>query len=178
MFVAASRIRQSHLDLIRRLGVTPAALAEMNLLFPAVGIVEAEPIGEGLWQPAEGPAHLVQPVLVDGAVVDLVAWRSIRPDAWRLRTGAAWVLGEDLLRVHGSWGNDQALRVYATPLDWLAGTGDGVCVLDWSSSEVRSLLNIREIEVSSKAFGDILLREVTKPLRMPRIRVRRRSDVA
>lgn len=178
---ASARVDQATLDRLAGLGVTGGAIATITerLRLPAVGICDAEPVGSGLFQPGAGPRHLVQPVVADGALIDLVAWRSLRPDDWRLLHGDAWVLGEDELQRAEGWPGERAPRMLRTPLDWLRAGGEGFVVVDWSSPEVHRLANLDEIEVPNRELGELLTREISRPRRLPKITVRRsRSRVA
>lgn len=90
-----------------------------------------------------------------GEVIDIAALSSTVRDEWALLIGDGWALGLDCLdraqdhavRAIGEAGPGRkvrgtVLRVYSTPLDWLAHGGDGICVLDWSAralTELRSL---------------------------------------
>ena len=101
---AAAKIDQRTIDHLERFGVTGQQVGAVpaSTGFPAIGIIDAEPIAGGLFAPGAGPRHFVQPVIVDGAVIDLVAWRSMRPDDTRLLRGVGWAMGLNQLE-HGGW---------------------------------------------------------------------------
>lgn len=55
---------------------------------------------------------------------------------WHPKTGelhgGSWCLGEDAIEDPGTYCFDGALRIYATPLEWLlAGREGGIVVVDW-----------------------------------------------
>ncbi|WP_445191227.1 hypothetical protein ACT009_11555 [Sphingomonas sp. Tas61C01] len=166
------------IDHLKALGVTGSAIAEINIAtrHPAIGVVDAEPVGNGLFQIGAGPRHLVQPITVDGEIIDLVAWRSLRPDDWRLLRGVGWALGEDQLNAARSWTDQPPPMMLRTPLDFLRAAGSGFVVTDWSAPAVRSLIDFEAIDVADRALGDVLLNTISKPLRLPRVNVRRRRD--
>ncbi len=60
-------------------------------------------------------------------IEDLIAFRPNEPSRWWLRRGDAQLLGEYNLR---DWKLGETV-LHATPLDFLQGGGQGVCVLDW-----------------------------------------------
>lgn len=77
------------------------------------------------WRPAdEGRSAVIVPVM-DGVVVDLVAWLPGKPDRWYLRRGTNSVLGWHDLRHAIVYG--RPIRVHATPFDWLLSGLEG-CV--------------------------------------------------
>lgn len=95
------------------------------------------------WEP-EGPdRRLLIGVAERGELVDIVAASSTRRDEWALRTGLGWALGADMLDdalVRAVACEEKVrLRLFATPLDWLAGGGEGICILDWSAHALNQL---------------------------------------
>lgn len=62
--------------------------------------------------------------------LDLIAFTTDRPGAWRWRIGDGWALGAQYLIEP----MDELVRLVATPLDWLALAGQALCVLDWSDA--------------------------------------------
>lgn len=78
-------------------------------------------------------------------VIDVVAIASHARDEWALLSGDGWALGLAAL-AEAEQARDEAqakaepskaprpvrLRVWATPLDWLAHDCSGICVLDWA----------------------------------------------
>lgn len=178
LFAAAAQVKQVHLDRIRALGVLPATIAGLARTQPPFGIAQAESVTPGLYQPGHGPVHIVMPVLDGGTLVDLVAWRTARPDRWWLRTGNGWALNPDDLRDHDRWGTVPTLR--ATPLDWLRTRASGSVVLDWSAHEIGQLRMHDRIECDGRRVADTLRGALTRTVRMPTIAIsaREHRDVA
>jgi hypothetical protein len=166
---AESAVRQQHLDHIRALGVAPATVAELGRDFPSFGVATIE-MRRDTYAPGPGPAAFVHPVVADGAIVDLLAWRSLQPERWWLRLGVAWALGIDNLTRHDL---AEPLRIADTPLNWLRGGARGICIVDYDSPEIRSLQSVDAIEVDNGKFGELLLREISRPARVPRVVVER-----
>jgi hypothetical protein len=90
-----------------------------------------------------------------GALDDLVAIASHNADEWALRCRGGVLLGESALmdaegRVlrHGSGQASvhgrAALRLFGTPLAWLKGGGEGICVLDWGRGALTRLRGLGE----------------------------------
>lgn len=184
MGAATASVRQIHLDRLRSLGVGLDTIAKMGAEFYPFGIVKAAPCGQGLYQPGEGVSHIVLPVVHDGALVDLCAFRSTNPDEWRLRTGNGWALGleEGVGRwVWNSPGDPGASppkhpvgcppHIFGSPLDWLRGDCSGICVLDWRSPEIYQLDVLESVTVSDQATAKLLTTALTRPSRVPNIEV-------
>ena len=180
MYAAAARVDQAALDHIEAMGVDRGALAHLtpSLGWPAIGIVDAEPAGNGLFAPGEGPRHIVQPVTIDGELIDLVAWRSLRPDDWRLLRGTAWLLGQDAINHALEWPQDGPIAMHRTPRDWLAAGGTGFCILDWEAPEVRILIELDAIEAPDSALRDTLRAILSKSVRLPRMTIGSHRDAA
>jgi hypothetical protein len=169
---AGRRVRNQHLRHINALGVSFSTIADEGLKAVPIGISCGRITADGLFEPGDGSSFIVQPVLADGAPVDIVAWRSMRPDRWGLRLGIGWALGSD--NISRSFDRREPLRLSSTPLEWLRQGGDGACVLDWTSPELRTLIDCEEIETDSDILAGVLLRELSKPIRMPKI-IRRKA---
>jgi len=185
---AARDVRQVHLDRLRGLGVPISWLADAfwHEPYPEIGLGPAplppfgvsccESVGGGLYQPGEGPLHVLLPVVEDGALVDLCAFRSADPGNWLLRVGNGWALGMDLGLSPHLWG---PVHVFSDPLDWLRGCGEGVAVLDWDSPEIRRQLDaVPEVVCSTPAVASVLTRALTRPVRIPKISIKEARNVA
>lgn len=170
MEAATSSVRQVHLDRLRALGVSTATIADLGRDHPSFGVVKAEPVDGGLFQPGEGDLHVVLPVLEDGALVDLVAFRSTSPDDWTLRTGNGWALGLNNGVGWHTWA--ESVHVSATPLDWLRNGAAGLCVLDWRSPELPALDVLQSVTVPDHATATLLRDALTRPVRLPHIEVK------
>jgi hypothetical protein len=158
MQVAAGNIRQPHLDRLRALGCTHAALARVASDYPAFGAMKVQPISGGLYEPCEAghpalilpvccPSHhagLVTPTITLWPVLDLIAFRADNPANWLWRTGHGWALG-----------------------------GDAVCVLDWQDdSPAWPLLRcIPEIVTHRDFFSRKLAQAIARSTPLPRITV-------
>jgi len=163
---ASGSIGLRHLERLQAMGVSTSTLAALTQGGAPIGASTAELAADGTYQPGPGPSVIIQPVLESGSLIDLVAWRTLRPARWYVRTGHAWALGADSLQCHDI---DQPLPVAATPLEWLQRGGCGVCILDWASPEIRRFLHLETIETSDRAFGDHLIRKISAPARLPRV---------
>lgn len=169
METASSRVRQEHIDRMAALGVPSASIATLGATQAPFGIASAQPDGSHLYQPGDGPTHVVMPVMEMGDMIDLITWRSTNPARWYWRTGVGWALGTDWLNPR--W-DDDPVRLYATPLDWLAGAGEGICILDWAAFQVRELASLAAIE-ADEMIGRRLLAILSKPVRLPRMSYRK-----
>ena len=134
MNAAASRVRLAHLERLKGLGVSYAALGGLNAHQHTVGVARIEPGADGLFNYSEDglPACLVAVVdywrePADAGIFDIVAFASDNLSRWWGRTGAAFALGDHLLE------GLEPVRVVGTPADWLARGGDALCILDWSA---------------------------------------------
>lgn len=111
-----------------------------------VGMVSLS--GDGaLWAP-EGPdRRLLLGVREGGELVDVLALSSTCRDEWAARTGQARLLGFDQWEEasRAVLADRRArLRVHATPFDWLAAGGNGICVLDWTAEALGMLRGLGE----------------------------------
>ncbi len=97
-----------------------------------------------------------------GQLIDLLAVSSADEDAWSLRTGDGFIWGlaqledartaGDRLREARSWGvepkwadrQSATLRVFSTPLEYLRGSGTGICVLEWGPAALTELRSLGE----------------------------------
>jgi hypothetical protein len=169
MAMAARSVRQVHLDRLRSLGVSFDTIGSLGERFHPFGIVKAEPFGNDLYQPGQGITHVVLPVIEDGALIDLCAFRSSNPSTWFLRTGNGWALGLQDGAGRYMWGVPP--HVVATPLDWMRGDCSGVCILDWTSTEIFKLDVFDTVTVADAATAKLLDRAMRRPIRIPTIQV-------
>lgn len=167
------------------LGMTADATRQLVAMgMPAAELMAAHLIGRchaetdryDFWQPADdGPIMLVTPAIERGQVIDLVAFNPAEPDAWFLRTGAAWTLGREAIDdAIGAWsGHDDGVDLHATPLDWLRYGGDGACIVDWCDEARTTLRNVAKVRVTAPAMAHMLRLELTRPPKIPEITVTR-----
>lgn len=141
----AARMGWAQVKRLLELGVPGAFLAQLT----GAGDVAAARVSlanRGAYFEVPGPDARLLLAVRDGfgTLVDLVAFSTSDPDDWALRCGlgamlGTWTLEEAQRRVcaHGY----AQLRIFATPLAWLLGGGEGVCVLDWNAglAELRLL---------------------------------------
>lgn len=169
MFAASRAVEKPHMDRLGALGLLTPSLARLCGWLPALGIVDAMPGKSGLYEPGAGPCHVVTPVVSNGDIADLCAWRPLDPARWWMRTGSGWALGADSLDAHGGWSS--TLDLFATPAEWLAAGGDGVCILDWSAPELRQLAEWPSIICSNAALARALRDALSRPVGLPSITV-------
>jgi hypothetical protein len=151
-FVA--NVRQRHLDDLQAAGVSARAIAALGQEIPPFGVHGVADIGSGYFAPfAAGPIAVITPVFERGALIDLVAWSLSRPDGWLWRNGQGAALGADLL-ARSQWSDRHAVKVVATPLDWLRHAGQALCILDWDALD-DDLCAVRY--AARLAFADELL---------------------
>ena len=184
MTVAGRSVRQIHLDHLRVLGVSRASIAEAGKTFWPFGVTQAEPAGNGLYQPGGGQQHLVVPVIEDGVLVDIAAFRSTAPSDWLLRTGNGWCLGlergldwwtwyapADPLAVPPRHETGSPVHVFSNPLDWLQGARAGLCVVDWDAAEIARLDVLQRVTVTDERTAQLLTAALTRPVQLPSIAI-------
>lgn len=166
---AAKAVRNPHLVRLLALGVTSATIARLGAVQPPFGVMDCENLGSGIFQPGGETSHIVQPVYDGGVLIDIIAWRTVAPQNWLWRCGAAWALNPDAI-ADNSW-NDEPLAVEATPLDWLRYGATGLCILDWTAPEIRNLLRIPSITVD-RCIEQRLRSALLEPANFPEILAR------
>lgn len=169
MKTAAFAVRQAHLDRLRALGVTKGTIADAGAEFFPFGVTEAEPSRGGTYQPGQGLAHIVLPVLERGELVDLCAFRSTAPDEWSLRVGNGWALGLNNCVASHSW--EPSVHLSSNPLEWLRRDRAGICILDWRSPELMQLDALDFVTVSDPATARLLAEALSRPVRLPNIQI-------
>lgn len=159
-----------HFHHLVALGVPRATLAAQRADSWGWGVVNAVDVGDGLYCPGNGPLHLVLPVWDGDDLIDLVAFRSANPADWRLRTGFGLCLGLDRGWEPFYWQDEVELTT--TPLDWLRGGADGLCVVDWESPELHMLSTLPRIDCPDRRAAAQLRQALTRPQRLPQITVK------
>ncbi|MGE4324254.1 MAG: hypothetical protein AB7E60_14660 [Sphingobium sp.] len=165
MLTAAGRVRQPHIDRLLALGVPGVVIATLGGHQIPFGVGTVERMERGLYQPGDGPLHVLSPVCEAGEIIDIIAWRSDAPGNWAWRTGLGWALGTDMLLPR--W-DDDPVQLHATPLDWLRAGGTGMCILDWEAPELGDLHALEAIE-ADEWTAQRLTRALSKPRRIPTI---------
>jgi len=165
-----ANVRQSHIDHIRSLGVTPAAVASLGHRQLPFGVERIDVDDAGRWWPdAEGKPALVVPVIEHGETIDIIAFRSSQPARWWWRIGCGSILGADVME-RSVWPGDKLL-VVGTPLAWIAAGGDACCILDWGlpDYEVAPLRDQHELVCDSPILAARLRKRLAEPRKVPPI---------
>jgi hypothetical protein len=133
----------------------------------------------GLYTPVDGggeAAYYILPAMLlveDGEEVkkvvgDLIAVTLSRPGGWWLRRGTVPILNPsaitraEIMR--------EPLMAFSTPIEWLRGGGQGICILDWGCNLRLHLGGVRRITADTAALkAAIELRLV--PQHRPALRV-------
>ena len=160
MLVAANRLRFSAVTFLREQGVPARWLAEAC---------------------AAGEIAIILPVVEDGIVTDLVAFDPRQPDGWALRSGNGVMLGWDLWSAKAwmppratGWAEAPALKLYANPLQWVRGSGDGLCLLAWTPATMamlRALGPNRMIVCEDERFAAVVEEKMAERQGLPAVRV-------
>ncbi len=113
-----------------------------------------------------------------GVAYDIVAWPVDDPNVWWTRRGLATVLGEHALFV-AEW-RGAAVRLYATPRDWLFSRDPmAVCIVDWSSNLRQALGAAPEVICQTAPLKSELERRLYQQVRPAfAISVRGKRDAA
>ncbi len=162
---AVAGVRQPHLDLLVALGVSASTIARWPGGYAPFGIAPIKRAEDGLYEPGAGDTYVMMPVVEQGFILDIVAWRSNAPRDWALRCGAGWALGADLLLSH--W-DDTPLNVVATPLDWFKAGGAALCVLDWGATEIDRICGVAAIH-AEPPMADRLTHVLSRPRPLPMV---------
>lgn len=168
---AVSDVGQRHIDVLLGHGVPPAELASLGARQEPFGVALIKTNPEGIYWPSDtGSPRLIIPCYERGDIVDLVALLPAKPDQWWHRTGAAAILGADLLL---TCVKDHALEVVSTPLDWLKAGGRAICVLDWGASfhELSPLRDWPELRVDSPRLAAAVRQALSRPAILPKITI-------
>lgn len=138
-----------------------------------VGASAIEPDGQFFTPADEGPLAVIMPVFdgmaISDNIVDLTAWYPREPGKWWARTGIAWGLGEQF--AEPPFWDDDPIKVFRTPMSWLAASGQGICLLERENAW-EHLGPIPKIAAEDKAHGLELQGLLTPPvLQKPKIMV-------
>lgn len=162
-------------DDMRRLAAVVGKIAAAIYGAGIIGFANIEADRRDIWQQCEhGPRCVIIAAIEDGVILDLVAFRLSAPNAWFLRTGHSWALGMDAITsASRSWDSDARVLLHATPLDWLRSNCIGACVVNWTDDARRTLCALPGIDVGSPVMAKALRDQLTQPLALPSIQVRR-----
>lgn len=165
---------RTFVDLLRN-GALSAEISDLVALADAgvLGAASAEidrTDGLQLVPLGDAPLHLIVAVVEHGELIDLIGFRSSRPDRWGMRTGSGGLLGWDAVeRAIASigWGlpiSEITLHLHQNPLEWLRARGTGACVIDgWRTDTCVQLRGLARIEVASPAVARAVGRKLTPP---------------
>lgn len=176
MRAAAEASTLLHFRHLEALGIPVVTVADRRRDHWGWGVASVIDAGDGLYQPDDGPLHLVLPVHEDGELVDLVAFRSKDPTRWLLRTGLGWALGLERGLERLTWQESVCLSV--SPLEWLRHGAEGVCILDWTAPEIKQLRDLPRIECSDARLAARLKAALTRTPQLPEISLVRRRRAA
>lgn len=152
----------------RSMGLFNPGIAAMGSRHHQFGVARVGRCGDGLFQLDEGGNRaLVVPVYEGDELVDLVAFFTSTPEQWSLRLGVGWALGLEESLERYRWGDP--LPIHKTPLEWLRAGGDGLCVVDWSSPEVKTLADFASLIVGDEALERRIIAALSTPVRLPQI---------
>jgi hypothetical protein len=138
--------------------------------------------GDGTYQPIEGegrrafivPAIPVpawdDPACDEFDPGDLIAFFLDDP-RWWTRRAALPILNLEAVRRAAHF--QRPLRVFASPLGWLRGAGDGILLLDEDIDLRFWLCGVPSINAETVALGEMIERRLRTPYRLPAIRVPR-----
>jgi hypothetical protein len=128
---------------------------------------------DGLYKLADdGDVAVIIPVYDSNhKLADLCAWDPATPGRWWLRCGDIAVLGGHALAVEAYHGG--AIRLYATPQEWLLGRPRGACILLWAAPLDHLFEGVGTVDCDSPELHQRFM----KALRRwePRVVVRRRA---
>lgn len=173
MSAARNSIRVIHLRALERLGVERGLFCDMAASEFGLGVAFVTAGDEGLYHPGGDELHLILPIVEDGALVDLCAFRSADPTRWLLRSGLGWALGLDRGLERHTWLLDgEAVALAMSPLEWLRQGATGLCVTDWSAPEVTYLRGVPRLVCSTDKLASHLRAALIKPVNIPEILVR------
>lgn len=164
-------------------GCTAAGIAAIGAKQAPFGVMKCDMRGQHTFEPTIEPygvQALIMPVVDEGSIIDAIAWRSLRPDAWLWRNGNGWALGIGLIQEPPLWDGFKEITLHATPLDWLRAGGEGAVVLDWSAiTHIRKLAMFDTIKCDHPTVQKRLSAILSQPERKPKIvGTRTRNDRA
>lgn len=154
-------------------GCTSQGLAAIGATQSPFGLLKCDLRGKHTFEPTTEPygvSALIMPVLEEGVVIDLTAWRSLAPSAWLWRNGNGWALGIDEIEQPPLWDGFKEITLHATPLNWLQAGGQGAVILDWSAtSHIRKLAMFDTIRCDHPTVQKQLSAILNQPERKPKI---------
>ena len=183
MLLAANGLRFSAVTFLREQGVPARWLAEACAAGEIGRAMVSYSRDRDHFELAEGAGEIaiILPVVEDGIVTDLVAFDPRQPDGWALRCGNGVMLGWDLWSANAwmppratGWAEAPALKLYANPLQWVRGGGDGLCLLAWTPATMamlRALGPNRMIVCEDQRFAAVVEEKMAERQGLPAVRV-------
>lgn len=169
---ALGYVRQSHMDHVRSLGVSPEALAHLGQYQLPFGMLPICTDDANRWWPDydEGRPAMVIPVYERGDLIDMVALSTTAPTRWFWREGCAEMLGYDVLNDVWPIG---PLHVVTTPIGWIAAAGRAVCILDWClpDHELSPMRDRERLVCDTPLLAARLRKHLSRPRKMPPISI-------
>ena len=154
-------------------GCTSQRLAAIGAKHSPFGVLKCDMRGQHTFEPTSEPygvSALIMPVMYQGTIIDQIAWRSLRNDAWLWRIGAGWALGIDEIECPPLWEGFKEITLHATPLDFLQAGGEGAVILDWSAiGNIRKLAMFDTIRCNHPTVQNRLSAILSQPERKPKI---------
>ena len=155
---------------LRDQGVSPEAIIEPD----PIGAAWVRFLGDATFEAAKGTEPLALRALtfrvVDGdEIIDLAAWspRTGQIGIWR---GVGFALGQEAIFNPATFFDGEALRLHATPLEWLQSGRDGICIVRWKYTYAY-LRNVPRLFCADPQLAYQLERWCRPPTALPKILV-------
>lgn len=170
---AVGRVRDQHLSALINAGVSAKAIAEIGGKQVPFGVGRVDFRRGRIYEPCSEPfaiGAVLMPVFEQGALIDIIAFRLIQAGMWKWRTGDGFALGADEIESGTPWSGFAEIELHATPIDWLAATGRGACILNYADeARIRSLSQFDRIIVSDHRVMAKIEPILSRPARKPEI---------
>lgn len=154
-------------------GCTSKGLASIGATQSPFGVLKCDVRGQHTFEPTVEPygvTALIMPVMHEGTIIDQIAWRSLRTDAWLWRIGSGWALGIDEIECPLHWDGFREITLHATPLDWLRASGQGAVILNWDAiTQIRQLAMFDTVRCDHPTVHRQLSEILSQPERKPKI---------
>lgn len=176
---ALGRVRDQHLSALVNAGVSAKTIAEIGAKQVPFGVGRVDFRQGRIYEPSGEPfaiGALIIPVFESGTLIDLIALRLLQPGLWKWRTGEGFALGADEIEFGTPWSGFAEIELHATPIDWLAATGKGACILNYANEvRIRSLSQFDRIIVTNHRVMAKIEPILSRPARKPEI-IRKRAQ--
>lgn len=174
MSAAADGVRLAHFLRLEACGVPRTSIAQLGVDRTAFGVTRIRTDGSARFIPdSQGETAVIIPVIEPDrelgitGIIDLIAFRTCRPNEIYRRTGDGFALGLELLR------GDEPVRLAINPIDWLSQAGRALLILDWGASSHfwEDLWHGPDLIVPSAAARRRLTRALRMSMSLPAIQV-------